>query len=139
MLLATYPIQLAILGQEWWDCIQERYPMQAPGMVAFIYVPATVTFSLILFGATLYQRGILSDVEFGLGATAIVMVCLVTTVLTQELHIPDVSTQRIYLPCEEPVRGTLEADIVKALDFSRYARVVLTSTLGVEFDNSLYE
>lgn len=124
LLLSTYPIQLAIGGQEeWWECIQQRYPEQNVGMVGYIYVPATVTFSLILFSATLYQRGILSDVQFGIGAATITLVCLIATVLSQELHIPFVSTQRIYLPCQEPMDdSSMEAYIVKALDFSVYAR-----------------
>jgi hypothetical protein len=125
LLLSTYPIQLAIGGQEWWECIQQRYPEQNVGMVGYIYVPATVTFSLILFSATLYQRGILSDIQFGIGAATITLVCLIATVLSQELHIPFVSTQRIYLPCHEPMddsSSSMEAYIVQALDFSVYAR-----------------
>jgi len=135
LLLSVYPIQLVIFGQDWWDCIQHRYEAQSIGMVAFIYVPSTVTFSLILFGATLYQRGILSDVEFGAGSALIVMVCLVGTVLSQELHIPDVSTQRIYLPCVEPEIGSTEAVLVRTLDFSRYARMILTAVLNVDFED----
>lgn len=135
LLLSVYPIQLVIFGQDWWDCIQHRYEAQSIGMVAFIYVPSTVTFSLILFGATLYQRSILSDAEFGAGSALIVMVCLVGTVLSQELHIPDISTQRIYLPCLEPAIGSTEAILVRALDFSRYARLILAAVLNVEFEN----
>ncbi len=140
LLLSTYPLHLALWGQEeWWMCIQGKYTLQNVGMVAYIYVPATVTFSLMLFGATLYMRGILSDAEYGMGSALVVLVCLLGTVLSQELHIPDVSTQRIYLPCQEPERGTWEADMVKAMDFSRYARRILTSLLGVEFENNLYD
>ena len=139
LLLSIYPLQLALFGQEWWVCIQNRYPAQSTSMVAFIYVPTTVTFSLILFGATLYQRGILSNVQFGAGSGVIVMVCVVGTVLTQELHVLNVSTQRIYLPCHEPDFGSMEGDLVKALDFSRYARRILTAALNVEFENDLYE
>ena len=29
MLLVGYPLQLAILGQEWWECVQESYDTQA--------------------------------------------------------------------------------------------------------------
>jgi len=134
-LLSTYPAHLALFGQEWWECIQHRYPEQNVGMVGYIYVPATVTFSLILFGATLYQRGILSASSFGMSSIIIVTFCLIGTVLSQELHIPNVSTQRIYLPCTEPVSGTWEAQIVNALDFSFYARNVLRITLNVHFED----
>ena len=122
LLLSTYPLQLAIGGHKWWECIQQTYPQQNVGMVGYIYVPATVTFSLILFSATLYQRGIISDTQFGIGAATVTMICLVATVLSQELHIPFVSTQRIYLPCEEPVENGIEASILNALDVSVYAR-----------------
>ena len=44
-LLALYPLQLALGGQGWWECVQAAYPQQSVGMVAYIYVPATVTFS----------------------------------------------------------------------------------------------
>lgn len=134
LLLSVYPMHLAILGQEWWECIQTIYPLQAVGMVGYIYVPASVTFSAILFSATLYLRKIITEIEFGLMSAGIVVVCLVGTVLCQEVYIPDISTQRIYLPCIEPEDGSLEGEIVKALDFSRYARIILSTMFNVKFD-----
>ena len=138
LLLTTYPLQLAIQGQEWWSCVQDRYPYQSSGMVAYIYLPATITFSLILFSATLFQRKIMSEIEFGIGLGAIILVCLLAAVLSQELFIPDASTQRIYLPCHEPKIGTLQYDIVKTLDFSRYARRLLKMVLNADFETDLY-
>ena len=64
LLLSTYPLHISIGGNEWWQCINDTYPRQDVGMIGYIYVPATVTFSLILFSATLYQRGILSRLGF---------------------------------------------------------------------------
>ena len=136
LLLSVYPLQLALLGQGWWECIQERYSAQGSGMVAFIYVPATVTFSLMLFGATLYSRKIISEVEFGLVSSVTIIVCLVGTVLSQELHIPFISTQRIYLPCHEPEIGTMEHSIVHLLDFSRYARMILSTISNIKFEEN---
>jgi len=136
LLLSVYPLQLALLGQDWWECIQKRYPAQGSGMVAFIYVPATVTFSLMLFGATLYSRKIISEAEFGLLSSFTIMVCLVGTVLSQELHIPYISTQRIYLPCHEPEFDTLEYFVVNLLDFSMYARTILSKLFQVNFDQN---
>ena len=129
-----YPIQLAANGQEWWECIQGRYEMQAAGMVAFIYVPTTVVFNLILFGATLFQRGIINEKELGMSSTVIILTCLVSTVISQEVLIPDVSTQRLFLPCEEPSAVSFHGVVVKWLDFSRYARIFLTSAFGMEYD-----
>ncbi|GFH53231.1 hypothetical protein CTEN210_09707 [Chaetoceros tenuissimus] len=136
LLLSTYPIQLAIGGHSWWNCIQQTYSEQNVGMVGYIYVPATVTFSLILFSATLYQRGIISDVQFGIGAVVITIVCLVGTVLSQELHIPFVSTQRIYLPCQEPIEDSTEAYILNTLDFSLYARSFWREVFGVHIEQN---
>lgn len=121
-LLSSYPIQLAAGGDDWWRCAQENYPRQNVGLVGYVFVRATVTFSLMLFGATLYQRGIVNDRQFGLGSAFITMTCLVGTVLTQELHIPFVSTMRLYIPCEEPADSTWEEYTVNAMDFSIYAR-----------------
>ena len=55
-LLALYPLQLAMGGEGWWQCVQRAYPQQSVGMVGYIYVPATVTFSAMFFGATLWLR-----------------------------------------------------------------------------------
>jgi len=136
LLLSVYPFQLALWGQGWWECIQERYSAQGSGMVAFIYVPATVTFSLMLFGATLYSRKIISELEFGFVSTFTIIVCLVGTVLSQELHIPFISTQRIYLPCHEPELGTMQHSMVNFLDFSRYARMILSTVSNVKFEEN---
>ena len=45
--------------------MQAAYPLQSVDMVAYIYVPATVTFSAMLFGATLWLRRIIGDLIFG--------------------------------------------------------------------------
>ena len=128
-------MQISYNGQEYWQCVQERYPMQASGMAAFIYIPTSLTFNIILFGATLYQRKVLTEAAFGVGSVFIILTCIVSTILSQEVHIPDVSTQRIYLPCEEPVAKTLEFEIVKFLDFSRYARMILGFLFGFQLDD----
>eukprot|EP00592_Proboscia_alata_P001125 CAMPEP_0194367036 /NCGR_PEP_ID=MMETSP0174-20130528/15154_1 /TAXON_ID=216777 /ORGANISM="Proboscia alata, Strain PI-D3" /LENGTH=287 /DNA_ID=CAMNT_0039142597 /DNA_START=319 /DNA_END=1179 /DNA_ORIENTATION=- len=99
-LLSVYPLQLAWGGQEWWNCVQTVYPLQAWGMVMYIYIPATWAFASILFGATLWLRKIINDVEFGLGAMALSLLMVLITVLSQEVHIPSVSTQRLYIPCD---------------------------------------
>ena len=132
LLLSSYPVHLVLFRQEWWECIQDCYPEQNVGMVGYIYVPATVTFSLILFGATLYQRSILSASSFDTSSAIVVIFCLFGTVLSQELHIPYVSTQRIYLPCVEPKVGTWESQVVHTL--SLYARNILRSAMNIDFE-----
>ena len=124
-LLAAYPVQLAVGGQEWWTCIQDAYAMQAAGMVGCIYIPATTAFAAMLFGATLWLRKILSDVAFGGGFLGIILATLGGTVLMQEIWIPVVSTQKIYLPCPAPEPHTFRARVESALDFSALAQAVL--------------
>jgi len=125
LLLAGYPLQVAAGGEEWWTCVQEKYPMQALGMVAYIYVPTTWTFSAMMFGATLLSRKIIGNVAFGLGFAGLIMLTLVGTVLMQEVHMPIVSTQRLYLPCPEPEAGSWRAWLVDALDTSVLAQSAL--------------
>lgn len=124
-LLAVYPLQLAYGGEEWWTCIQRKYPMQAGGMVGYIYVPATTAFAAMLFGATLWLRKILSDIGFGGGFLMAILATLGGTVLMQEVHIPIVSTQKIYLPCPAHAPGTLGARVEASLDFSALAQSLL--------------
>ena len=154
LLVATYPIQFAAGSMQmaltalqreiyinttgdaldhttdnYWSCILQRYPLQGVAMAAFIYVPTTVVFSLSIFGGTLYIRKIVTPLQFGAGILASAVLTLAVTVLKQELYLPHVSTQRIYLPCVEPDPGTWGATVVHALDFSLLARTVL-SLLG---------
>jgi hypothetical protein len=124
-LLAGYPLQLAILGDEWWQCVQVAYPMQAIAMVAYIYIPATWAFAVMLFGSTLWNRKIIGDLALGLGFAGLVIVTLVSTVLMQEVHLPDVSTQMLWLPCPAPPPGSWSAWVARKFDTSALARSVL--------------
>ena len=105
-------------------------------MVAYVYIPATETFSLILFGVTLFLRKIISPIELGIASFLVIFLCVFSTVLTQEVHIPDVSTQRIYLPCKDPlIPESWEGKVLRALDFSLYARSILVKFFGVDFES----
>ena len=97
----------------------------------YIYILTTWAFASILFGATLWLRKIINDVEFGLGAMALSLLMVLITVLSQEVHIPSVSTQRLYIPCDPG--GGLNARFlptgdllwVDRLDFSLFAQSIL--------------
>ena len=70
-------------------------------MVAYIYVPATWAFGVMLFGATLWSRRLIGDVSLGGGFAGVVMATLASTVLMQEVHYPEPSsTQKLWLPLE---------------------------------------
>ena len=125
-LLAGYPLQLAILGESWWTCVQRAYPLQGAAMVAYIYVPATWAFALMLFGATLWSRRLIGDIGLGLGFAGLVCATLVTTVLSQEVHHPEpLSTQKLWLPCPSPAPGSWSAWAQEHLDTSALAKTAL--------------
>jgi len=124
-LLTGYPLQLAILGQEWWECVHTAYPKQGLAMVAYIYVPATWAFAVMLFGATLWSRKLIGDLALGGGFAGLVLATLVSTVLMQEVHLPDVSTQMLWLPCPTPPPDSWSAWIATKFDTSALARSAL--------------
>ena len=125
-LLVGYPLQLAVLGEVWWECVSREYPEQGPAMAAYIYVPAAWAFAVMLFGATLWNRKIIGDVALGGWFAGFVLATLVSTVLMQEVHFPEpASTQKLWLPCPAPAAGSWSAWAVVHLDTSMLARSVL--------------
>jgi len=46
-------------------------------------------------------------------------------VLMQEVYMPSVSTQRLYLPCPAPPTGSWRANLADALDTSALAQCIL--------------
>jgi hypothetical protein len=128
--VGAYPAQLSIFGQDWYDRLQERYPYQALCFVIYVYVPATVTFSLMLFNATLLERGIVNVQGWGMILALAAPTCLVVMVFCMEYYFFNVSTQRIYVPDCEPDPQSWSAQIDYALDFSRYSRQFMTFAFG---------
>lgn len=125
-LLLVYPLQLAIFGVEWWECVQTLYPEQGLAMVSYIYVPASWSFGVMLFGATLWSRKIIHDIAFASGCLGIVATTLLSTVLMQEEYLPAPrSTQKLWIPCPDPVDGTWSAWCATRLDISSLARRLL--------------
>ena len=125
-LLAGYPLQLAVFGEGWWACVGRAYAVQGAAMVAYIYVPATWAFALMLFGATLWLRRLIGDLALGCGFAGVVMTTLLATVLLQEVHYPEpLSTQRLWLPCPRPQPGSWSAWVEVHLDTSALARTAL--------------
>jgi hypothetical protein len=97
-----YPLQLA-WDPLWLNCLLEnRYPAQDLAMSVYIYMPATYTFALILFGATLYLRRIITDTQLGLMSLCLVTFTLLGTVLLQEIQLPEISAQELIMACPSP-------------------------------------
>ena len=79
----------------------------------------------MMFGATLVERKIITEVQFGVVFGGCVASILVVTVIVQEVHIPVVSTQRLILPCPPAAPGSLLEMVGDALDTSALAQNVL--------------
>lgn len=124
----AYPFQLSWFGHEWFDCVLNRYPYQKSAFVAYIYVPTLVANACIFFGATLYARKILPEGISLAVFVVLVLGTLVSTVLAQEIHISQVSTQQLVLVCDDICldgeRHVL-ALAARMLDTSALAKTVL--------------
>jgi hypothetical protein len=131
-LTCFYPWQMAWFGKDWFACVLDQYPYQRAGFVSYVYVPTLFANACIWFGLTLYLRKIMPP-----GVTAVVFFLfvlgtLIFTVLTQEVHISEVSTQKLILICqdEEVQQDGWLVLVASALDTSSLARNVLKA-LGI--------
>ena len=111
-----YPMHLVYDGH-WLECIlEQRYSAEDITLTAYVYLPATMCFSLMIFGATLLQRHIISDSMLGM----IGIFCFVSTVfmglLMPEIQLPEICGLHIYMPCPAPQIGTLSYRIEKLTD-----------------------
>ena len=100
--------------------------MQGLAMVAYIYVPTTWGFAAMLFGGTLWNRKVIGDMAYGGGVAGVVLTIMLSTVIAQEVHFPNTSTQKLWLPCPAPPSGTWSAFAVEALDMSAAAKYIIS-------------
>lgn len=120
-LLSGYPLQYAFGSSvDWWNRVLHAYPLQANALVYFVYIPACCVVSIIMFAATLYNRKILRTTSFALLVFCSVFGILLSTVLSQELHIPCVSTQKLLIDVEG--HGTVFGIPTAYLDTSKAAQ-----------------
>ena len=126
-----YPFQLAWFGNEWFDCILNQYPYQKTGFVSYIYVPTLFANACIFFGATLYARKILPQGVAGICFFLFILGTLISTVLTQEIYISEVSTQKLLLLCGSEEENYALSLATRFLDTSTVARSVLQE-IGVK-------
>lgn len=103
---SLYPVQLLVLGAQWWTAVLESYPDQAIGLAEYVYCPTQLAVSIIMFGVTLEQRMYISENFLKLLLLVLPPFLLVSTVVFQELYIPETSTQEIIigLPFTNPVK-----------------------------------
>jgi hypothetical protein len=121
-----YPFQLAYYGNEWFACVLDTWPYQITAFANYIYIPTLFSFSLLIFGGTLYARKIFSPIIFAVSFFPLVLGTLVVTVLTQEVYITRVSTQRLIIFCPEDNEPSDSNDLVH-----RMAELLNTSELAI--------
>lgn len=121
-LLSIYPAHFAIGGDEWFTCVCDRWPDQKRGFLEYVYVPAVWMMATMMFGATLWIRKIISSATFGIVFALGVSMTVFATVVMQEVWIPWVSTQRLYMPCPMPEPGTLSRTLTDTFDLSPAAQ-----------------
>ena len=120
-----YPIQ-QMLNVNWINCVCDQYPLQGLAMVSYVYVPSITAFSFLAFLATVYSRKIINEVQLSAIIVSYVASTMVLTILRMELLLPDVSTQRLYIPCVEPTDAhSWQYFFVHTLDLSAMTRKLL--------------
>ena len=125
MLLSGYPLQLALQGASWYDGVLQDYPRQREAFVFFVYIPTTWAFAVVLFGATLYKRGLVSLRVFGSAFIGLVCVTLLSTVTLQEVYLPCVSTQKLILFTPKASQSAIQRWISGIVDTSVLAQYSL--------------
>merc|ERR1719273_767296 len=84
-----------------------------------------------MFGGTLLNRKIVTTKAFGIIFGGGVGCTIVFTVLMQEIWIPFVSTQRLYMPCPEPPVGTWQHTMATNTDLSPILQRMINGTRNV--------
>lgn len=125
MLLSGYPLQLALQGASWYEGVLQDYPRQREAFVFFVYIPTTWAFAVVLFGATLYKRRLVSIWIFGYGFIGLVSLTLLSTVTLQEVYLPCVSTQKLVLFTPKAGQTALQRRISSMVDTSVLAQYSL--------------
>lgn len=128
VLLLSYPIHVVIGGPQWLECLAEEYPSQRLAFSSYIYVPAATALAAIMFGATLLIRKAVPKSVFCALFLIITPLTVGVTVLSQEIHLPFVSTQRLLLPCPALPEGKMVAlqRLSDVLDLSHHAQTILS-------------
>jgi hypothetical protein len=112
----SYPMHL-VYDANWLTCIlEQRYAEEDITLVAYVYVPATMCFSFMIFGATLLQRGLIPDVYLGCLAVVCFTCTVILSLLLQEVQLPVISGLQIYMPCPAPQEGSLSHRLEKLTD-----------------------
>lgn len=122
LLMSIYPVHVAMGGEQWIDCIIKRYPAQREGFSGYVFIPTAWTVAAVFFGVTLLRRKVVDNFQFTMIFVVFCVGMFLATVLSQEVHIPFVSTQKLVIPCEAPEPGSWLELIVPFLDTSSPAQ-----------------
>jgi hypothetical protein len=114
-------------SSKWFACVLDQHPCQQAGFVSHMCVPTLFANACIWFGLTLRLCKIMPPGAKAVAFFLFVLGTLISTVLTQEVHISEVSTQKLILTCQDQ---EVQQDgwlvlVASALDTSSLARNVL--------------
>jgi len=127
--VAGYILPVTLYGQPYVDCLEEHFPMQRIGFVSYVFGSITTIYSLCMFMVTVVLRigpekvGFINAVfAFGVPVFGII----IATVLTQEVFMPIVSTQRLIIFCPRPEPSSTEDYIESLFNLSTVAQSTLS-------------
>lgn len=118
LIISAFPFQLWQGGSEWIECVQGLYPAQRLSFTSFVYVPTTWMFSMMFFGISLLKRKIITPTLFAIIFGAGNLFIFLLVILMQEIHLPNVATQKTILPCPLPEPDTNLGRVVEMFDTS---------------------
>ncbi|CBY09530.1 unnamed protein product [Oikopleura dioica] len=118
LIISAFPFQLWQGGSEWIDCVQTLYPAQRLSFTSFVYVPTTWMFSMMFFGISLMKRKIITPTFFALIFGAGNLFIFLLVILMQEVHLPNIATQKTILPCPLPEPDSTLGRVVDFFDTS---------------------
>jgi hypothetical protein len=126
----SYPINL-LIDSHWLECIMtHRYPMEDIALVSYVYVPATLCFSAILFGATLLNHRIISDFTLGVIGSICIIGTVFVNLLIQEIQVTDITGLQIIMPCPAPEPGTWAHTFEVWTDSRNFFRTLLSTSIA---------
>ena len=120
-----YIIPITFYGQKYIDCVSEIFPLQNIGFVAYVFNAIITILSFCMFAVTLWLRKIINSKNaFPIFFIPIFSV-LISTILMQEIFIPNLSTQRLIIFCPRPQSNSIKDQIESYFNISTLAQYTL--------------
>ena len=95
---AAYPLQMGLFPSRWYHLLTQ-WPNQHHAMATYVYAPVCTFIALVMFFATLKERGLADSRALAFLAAAMPLL-LVATVTAQDIYFGSTSTQQLLLGVE---------------------------------------